>query len=356
MSKTKDTVELAKKLMSIKSVTGRAREISRVFDVVERELVSGGMRVGRMTNDEVELLWAGTAGFGEGEVMLLGHVDVVAGADSLFAPVVKGERLLGRGAIDMKSQDAVMVNLMIKLAGGEKSVQLVLTSDEEVGGKRGANWFFQTQKVVPKVVVVPDGGSMLEMVTKQKGPGHWRITFPGKSSHGSRPWEGVNPIDKVCRLKQEIEGEFKMARTSNEWLPTVTITRVRVGESINQVPSQAEVMLDVRMTEPDQEKRLERVIEKCGGKVEKLHNLQNVCVQGENEVTRLWERVVKEKLAQPVRKVMSTGASDARFVPEKSTMIMAMPDGGGIHADDEWVDLASLNMFEAVLEEFIGRV
>lgn len=55
-----------------------------------------------------------------------------------------------------------------------------------------------------------------------------------------------------------------------------------------------------------------------------------------------------------IGKVLSHGASDARFFGERTIPVMVIaPTGGEIHADDEWIDLEDLTRFYNVLKQWI---
>jgi acetylornithine deacetylase/succinyl-diaminopimelate desuccinylase-like protein len=85
-------------------------------------------------------------------VLLLGHLDVVEAARAdwstdPFTLVERGGYFYGRGTLDMKGPDAIMVTTLIRLkqAGFQpaRDVILALTADEEVGCCNGVAWLLQ---------------------------------------------------------------------------------------------------------------------------------------------------------------------------------------------------------------------
>ena len=48
------------------------------------------------------------------------------------------------------------------------------------------------------------------------------------------------------------------------------------------------------------------------------------------------------------------GSSDARFItPKGIPVIMTRPDGGGLHGDDEWLSLSSLEEYYQILKQYV---
>ena len=80
------------------------------------------------------------------KVLMMAHIDVVDGPEDLFDPVVRNNRLFGRGAVDDKYAVALSLVLlkqqMRRLRTQGKTQQdlgfgILITSDEEIGGYHG---------------------------------------------------------------------------------------------------------------------------------------------------------------------------------------------------------------------------
>ncbi|MBV9213667.1 MAG: M20/M25/M40 family metallo-hydrolase, partial [Actinobacteria bacterium] len=76
---------------------------------------------------------AATVGAPSGPTIVLhGHLDVVPGRPGQFEPRVEGDRLIGRGAYDMKGGLAAMMCAVAELASQEAvRVHFVCVADEE---------------------------------------------------------------------------------------------------------------------------------------------------------------------------------------------------------------------------------
>ena len=88
-------------------------------------------------------------------VLLLGHLDVVEAhredwSTDPFELVEKGGRFYGRGTLDMKGPDAIMVATLIRLRQEgfrpARDIILALTADEEGGHSNGVDWLLKNRR------------------------------------------------------------------------------------------------------------------------------------------------------------------------------------------------------------------
>ena len=254
----------------------------------------------------------------------------------------------------MKGSLATMI-AVINTINTTKKIQLLITSDEELGGHNGAKWFFENHKIVPTIAVVPDGTSIQEIITKQKGPMHLVIEVEGKPSHGSRPWEGDNPITKLIRIIKEIN-QVKIATSNKDWLPTFTPTNFEAISSINQIPKLARLTLDLRVTSNKQLMRVKNILQKHNAKIINTFGDGIIFDQKVNKSVESWASIVERITHKPVIQTSLTGASDARHLPKSTQVIVTRGVGGNAHGDNEWVDIRSLNQLAAITKLFIKNI
>ena len=110
------------------------------------------------------------SGRGGKPVLFIGHLDVVEARreDWTYDPFVLTEAggwLYGRGAIDMKGQDAAVIAAMIRLKREgfvpDRDIIAAFTADEEAGGDfSGVDWLLKAHPhlVDADLVINPDGG------------------------------------------------------------------------------------------------------------------------------------------------------------------------------------------------------
>jgi acetylornithine deacetylase/succinyl-diaminopimelate desuccinylase-like protein len=104
-----------------------------------------------------------------------------------------------------------------------------------------------------QVVIIPDGGlAVHRIVQKEKGIIWIRLEAQGAAAHGSRPWEGINAIERLMEALRNIKTLFADPHTNHpddHWVPTINIGHIEGGQSVNKVPSNAAATCDIRYTE-----------------------------------------------------------------------------------------------------------
>ncbi len=140
-------------------------------------------------------------------LMLCGHLDTV-GVDGMrepFTPVVRDGRLYGRGAQDMKSGVAAMIDAAARLAarGGLPAGRLVVAAvaDEE-HASLGADALVGDHGADGAVVTEPTD---LRMATCHKGFEWVEVETRGRAAHGSRPADGRDAILRMGRVLHRLE-------------------------------------------------------------------------------------------------------------------------------------------------------
>ncbi|MFN3478434.1 MAG: M20/M25/M40 family metallo-hydrolase, partial [bacterium] len=135
---------------------------------------------------EVNEKWNLIANFGEEVVIyFVAHLDVVDAKEEQFEPIIEGDKIIGRGALDMKGPASVLIELFKNLSDRKYPIGLILTTDEEVGSQNGVKYIVENKNVKSKLAVIPDGGENFKIITKGKGAFHFVVRSKGKSAHGS---------------------------------------------------------------------------------------------------------------------------------------------------------------------------
>lgn len=149
-------------------------------------------------------------------LLLHGHLDVVPAIRSdwsvdPFAGEIRDGYLWGRGTVDMKGTDAMILSVVQELtAAGEppsRDVVLAFTADEEAGGVLGARHLVERHRdafdgvsdAVSEVggfSVTVDDRRLYLLQTAEKGILWLRLTARGPAGHGSL----VHPDNAVTRL------------------------------------------------------------------------------------------------------------------------------------------------------------
>lgn len=207
-------------------------------------------------------------------LVLSGHTDVVPvdGQDwtsEPFTATIRGNKLYGRGACDMKGFIACALTLLpqaVKLSNvGQlrRPLHLALSFDEEVGCL-GAPLLLADLKargITPDYCIVGEPTNMA-MVVAHKGIAVYRCRVHGKSAHSSLTAQGVNAISYASRLigyVDELAQEISH-RSDNDGLfdvpySTLSVGTIQGGTATNIVPNLCEFTFDYRnlphMTQDD---------------------------------------------------------------------------------------------------------
>ena len=256
----------------------------------------------------------------------------------------------------MKGQDAVLMVLMKKLveSGVKKNVMLGLTTDEEIGGFDGVKLLVD-KGVRPEIVLAPDAGKNMSIVTKEKGILHLTLRFTGKSSHGSRPWNGENAIDKAIAAYQKIRERFPDTTPENRWMNTCNIGIFKGGEAHNKVPDWAEISLDFRYVgDTTEEELLKMVRDITPAKITLESSGAPLDTDDDNPWVLKFRECSKEVLGKPLEISREHGASDIRHLADVGVpgFLCEVPNGG-IHGLKEYLEIDKIEPYYQILEKFV---
>jgi len=185
---------------------------------------------------------------------LAGHLDTVPlGAapwkHDPFAGEIGDGKLYGRGASDMKSGAAAMVEAALQLARARmrRGLSLVLVAGEETGCE-GAAHLARTPGALGRagalLVGEPTGN---RPVIGHKGALWLRARVRGVTAHGSMPDRGVNAVYKAARAVLKLaELRFEVPPDPLLGLPTVNVGTFSGGLNVNSVPDEATIGIDLR--------------------------------------------------------------------------------------------------------------
>lgn len=204
--------------------------------------------------------WGGD-GSREDALLLHGHLDVVPAAAEdwqvhPFSGEVQDGYVWGRGAVDMKDFDAMLLSVVRERqrAGRvpERPVVLCFTADEEAGGHQGAqllvedhaDWFEGCTEAVGEVggfSTTIRGRRLYLVEAAEKGMAWMRLTARGRAGHGSM----INDDNAVTRLAAAV------ARIgAHEWpvrlTPTMRTLLAAVGDlaGVEPTPENAPALVE----------------------------------------------------------------------------------------------------------------
>ena len=330
-------------------------ENRKAFDYLEKQFAKHNLHINRSSQNGHESLVATVKDAKAPTIFFAAHMDIVAAPDKLFTLREDADNYYGRGTYDMKLAIASYLVMLDRLKNelDQYDIGFMITGDEEVGGVDGVGRLVD-EGYLPRIVVLPDGGENWKLEARAKGVWIASVATSGVKAHGSRPWEGENAVNKLLDVLAEIR---TLAPQEAPEATTLTLSQISGGPAFNQVPSHASASMDFRFySAAEQERIIETVGNICtqhGAELTTLAEGPTVEVDVANPYVQTFMELVEQATGQPQQQVLSLGASDARFFAAKGvTCIVIEPVGGGRHADNEWVNKASLDQFTDVLTDF----
>jgi succinyl-diaminopimelate desuccinylase len=291
-------------------------------------------------------------------VILHGHLDVVPAYASQFEPRIEGDRLIGRGAYDMKGALAAMMCAIKDVADNEHvRVRFVCVPDEEsedvssrstdvlvAGGYRGD--FALTGEPTD-----------LHIGVQAKGVLAIRVAVSGVAAHGSTPWLGDNAILKAHDAFRRIE-TLPFSRESSDLFdrPSINLARIEGGDAFNKVPDRCTMDVDIRyLPTQDPGEILSQIRAIPDLEVLKCFTRAPAVVSRSNPYVRALREGIGRSIEGEALSIGRDGASDAiSFLEAGIPAVEFGPVGAGHHGPEEWVSITSLRRFRQALTDFVA--
>jgi acetylornithine deacetylase/succinyl-diaminopimelate desuccinylase-like protein len=358
-------------------------------------------------------------------LLIHGHLDVVP-ADAAdwrvhpFSGDVAEDCVWGRGAVDMKDMDAMILAVVRqRLAEGRRpprDVVLAFLADEEAGGKWGARWLVDNHPGLFEGVTeaigevggfsATIGGQRLYLIqTAEKGMAWLRLTARGTAGHGSmlQPDNAVTAIaEAVARIgrhewpARETEAAYAFLAAacaalgiefSRESLPgvlaklgplakmagattshTLNPTMLAAGYKVNVIPQAATAQVDGRFLPGHEDDFFQEVDALLGPGVARdfVHHEPAVETTFDGDlVAAMSAAILAQDPAGTLVPYCLSGGTDAKSFGRLGircfgfTPLRLPPDldfFGMFHGVDERVPVDALRFGTRVLDDFLDRV
>ena len=373
-------LDLARDLIRCSSVTP---EDAGVLAVLERSLSALGFTCHRMTfsdvdTPDVENLYA-RIGTGKPTFCFAGHVDVVPVGDNAAwtrdpfgAEIVDGQ-LFGRGATDMKSAIACMVEASARVIGDglDGSIAFLITGDEEGPAINGTvkvlDWMKQQGETIDACLVgEPTNPNTLGEMAKigRRGSFSGHLVVSGTQGHVAYPHLADNPLPRLVAMLDRIAG-LKLDDGNDHFQPSnLEITTVDVANAAsNVIPARGEARFNVRYNTLQDAAGLERMVrEACdavGGPYSlTVRNSGDPFLTAPGPLTEILSTAIQAELGVTPDLSTTGGTSDARFIKDACPVVEFGLVSQAMHKVDERAgvdDIAHLtNIYERVLRGFFS--
>jgi len=372
-------LKLAKELISKPSVTP---EDAGAINVLTKNLRSLGFKCQLINFKNIKNLYA-KLGNSSPNFCYAGHTDVVPPGNisdwsvNPFKPAVKNNKLIGRGANDMKASIACFVTAVsrfkVKNRKFKGSISLLITGDEEglaINGTKKVVEYLRRKKEKINFCVVgePTNPNKLGEMIKigRRGSITGRLTVIGTQGHVAYPKKANNPSDVMVKILKKLK-EIKLDNgTKNFQASNLEITKINIdNHADNVIPGLAHAVFNIRFNNRHSSNSLKiklNTIFKSISKKAKCKFKINYQVSGEsfltkpNKTTYMVQDIIK-KITKIKPKLSTTGGtSDARFIRKIAPCLEFGLVGKTMHKVDESVPLSDLkklsNIYLNILENY----
>jgi acetylornithine deacetylase/succinyl-diaminopimelate desuccinylase-like protein len=307
------------------------------------------------------------------DLVLHGHLDVVPvekekWTKDAFAAVIEKDLLWGRGAVDMKNGNAMILGSIAQLIKEgwkpKRNITIAMFADEEAGGKYGSHYvvnnhgeyFDNASEAVGEVGgfshTLSNGVRLYLIETAQKGIAWMKLTAKGTAGHGSminsdnaisKISRAINSLtnykfpitlrDAVLHLLQETAhatnqqfdpkdpekiilqlgtlAKLVSATTKN----TVNPTMLNAGYKVNVIPGEASAYVDGRFLPGNQESFLNEIKTIVGEEIDVEAETFDVALEAPFENDLVSKMITSLEKEDPLAKVvpyMLSGGTDAK--------------------------------------------
>ena len=301
-------------------------------------------------------------------LMLAGHLDTVGGSGASAAVSTDDDRIVGRGAYDMAGGlAAAMVAAAAAPAGLAGDLVLAFAADEEFGSvgmeeliaaieaEAGAS---ADPRPRPDAAVVLEPTDLGVTLT-HRGFGWYRVEYEGLAAHGSQPELGLDAIDRA------VDGLVALRAFATEiserpphpllGAGSVRVSTIDGGSDAATVADRCVLVVERRTLpgEPDPGAELERVLAPSRpARIVELVSRPAMEADADAPIARAVLAAIERATGAPAVRRGDPWWTDAGLIADAGIpVVLVGPVGGGAHADEEWVSIASL----ATLVDALGR-
>ena len=298
-----------------------------------------------------------------------GHTDVVPPGNikewtiNPFKPTVKNNRLIGRGANDMKASIACFVAAVSKFKNKNKnfkgSISLLITGDEEGiainGTKRVVKYLKRKRERINFCIVgEPTNPNKLGEMIKigRRGSLTGRLTIIGSQGHVAYPHRANNPSNALIKILKKIK-ELKLDKGTKNFQPSnLEVIKININNNAdNVIPGTAETVFNIRFNDRHSSTSLKRKLNnvfrslsksnKCRFKI-KYETSGEAFLTKPNKTTYMIQNTIKKITGIKPKLSTSGGTSDARFLKNIAPCLEFGLVGKTMHKIDESVSVSDL--------------
>jgi len=194
-------------------------------------------------------------------VVICAHLDTVFPRTTDLSVKRDGERLVGPGINDNGRGIAVMLALAAEIDGARlrtrRPVEFVATTGEEGNGDlRGAKHYFASRGGMAHAAIALDGAGDERIVHKALGSRRYHIAYRGPGGHSWAAFGVPNAVHAAAAAAAML-ASLPLPKSPRT---TLSVSRIGGGTSINSIPEEGWLEVDLRSTSASVLDRFDREI------------------------------------------------------------------------------------------------
>ena len=309
-----------------------------------------------------------------------GHTDVVPPGNikkwttNPFKPIIRNNKLIGRGANDMKASIACFVAAVSRFKNENKnfkgSISLLITGDEEGIAMNGTKRLIKylkrkREKINFCIVGEPTNPNKLGEMIKigRRGSLTGRLTIIGSQGHVAYPHRANNPSNTLIKILKKIK-DLKLDKGTKNFQPSnLEVTKINIdNHADNVIPGSADAVFNIRFNDKHSSTSLKGKLNKIFKAVTKANKSKfkvSYEVSGEafltkpNKTTYMVQNIVKKVTGLKPKLSTSGGTSDARFIKNIAPCLEFGLVGKTMHKIDESVSVSDLKKLTKIYKNIL---
>jgi acetylornithine deacetylase/succinyl-diaminopimelate desuccinylase-like protein len=291
-------------------------------------------------------------------VLVCAHLDTVFPAGTAVGVAREGPQLAGPGIVDNSRGLAAMLALAEVIDGRalrtRRPILFAATVGEEgAGDLRGAKHLFARLDALPSACIALDGAGDDRIVNRALGARRFRVTFRGAGGHSWAAFGVPNPVHAAGATAA------RLAALPLPRLPRTTLSVCRIGGgiSVNAIPEEGWLEIDLRCSAADTLARCAAEIQQVVRIAAREENARRApatdpltfqiatigdrpCgdLPSDHALVRLAEAATHAIARTPELVTASTDANVPISLGVPAIAIGAGGRGGGVHTPGEWYD------------------
>ncbi len=209
-------------------------------------------------------------------IALDAHLDTVFPKDTDVKVKIKGDTLFAPGIGDDTRGLAMIVTIAkaLKATGLKSEADLLFVGsvgEEGLGDLRGVKYLFDNNRPKIDSWISIDGGRIGRVNTQALGSYRYRIVYEGPGGHSWGAFGLVNPHHALGRaIDQFVIGADRFTKSGSR--TSYNIGRIGGGTSINSVPFESWMEVDIRAAQPSRLDSMELILRRAAEEAMQYQN------------------------------------------------------------------------------------